>query len=239
MPCDKEWSYSYVYTKSQLQQYLYRCDDFLCANLKAIFVGPQVRGWVTEVEKITVLKIAAEVGKRGLQAAYLEMERQLFNEFRAKRRDEKSIRRLQFVQRGKQILYKKDPDNVFQFLNHWLERFKKRYNISLQRKTHYMQNPPSDLEPTNKKFHFYMSRLRSTGDDQNGDIANMDQTHLPFALDYRKAYDITDAKEVWAQKGQSCLEKRQATMQLTVFANGIDSAWRTTIFNPEKAGGSI
>ena len=102
-----------------------------------------------------------------------------------------------------------------------------------------MQNPPSDLEPTNKKFHFYMSRLRSNGDYQNGDIANMDQTHLPFALDYRKAYDITDAKEVWAQKGQSCLEKRQATMQLTVFANGIDSAWRTTIFNPEKAGGSI
>ena len=57
--------------------------------------------------------------------------------------------------------------------------------------------------------------------------------------DYRKTYDITDAKEVWAQKGQPGLEKRQATMQLTVFANGIDSAWRTTIFNPEKAGGSI
>ena len=37
-------------------------------------------------------------------------------------------------------------------------------------------------------------------------------------------------KEIWAQKGQSGLDKRQATVQLTVFADGVDRVRPTVIF---------
>ena len=45
-----------------------------------------------------------------------------------------------------------------------------------------------------------------------------------------KTYDKKDVKEVWAQSGQSGLDKRQATVQLTVFADGIDRVRPTIIF---------
>ena len=37
-------------------------------------------------------------------------------------------------------------------------------------------------------------------------------------------------KEVWAQSGQSSLGKRQVTVQLTVFADGVDRVRPTVIF---------
>ena len=47
-----------------------------------------------------------------------------------------------------------------------------------------------------KKFHSYLSRLQSSGDYQDGDIANMDQTSLLFVLNDGKNFDIKDVKEV-------------------------------------------
>jgi hypothetical protein len=185
---------------------------------------------VAHVEKITVLKRGARAGNRGRHAAHPEMELQLFNEFTEMRRDGKPAKRWWFVRRAKQILDEKNSDNDFQFSNHWFERFQKRYGIALRRKTHCSQKAPSELEPAIKKFHSYLSRLRSSGDYEDGDIANMDQTPLPFILDDGKTYDIKGVKEVWAQSGQSGLDKRQATVQLTVFADGIDRVRPTLIF---------
>ena len=102
-----------------------------------------------------------------------------------------------------------------------LSDFRIRYNSSLRRKTHCPQKAPSDLEPFIKKFHPYLSRLRSSGDHQDGDIVNMDQTPLPYVLDDGKTYDIKGVKEVWAQSRQSGLDKQKATVQLAVFADGV------------------
>ena len=63
-------------------------------------------------------------------------------------------------------------------------------------------------------------RLRNTGNFTASDLANMDQTPLTFGLDDRKTCDKKGVKEVWAQSGPSGLDKRQATVQLTVFADG-------------------
>ena len=60
------------------------------------------------------------------------------------------------------------------------------------------------------------------------DLAN--QTPLPFALDDGKTYDKKGEKKVWAQSGQSGLDKRQVTIQLTVFADGVDRVRSTVIF---------
>ena len=45
-----------------------------------------------------------------------------------------------------------------------------------------------------------------------------------------KTYDKKGVKEVWAQSGQSSLEKRQATVQLTVFVDLVDRVGPTVIF---------
>ena len=48
----------------------------------------------------------------------------------------------------------------------------------------------------------------------------MDQTRLPFVMDDKRNYEKNGADEVWIASGQSGLEKRQCTVQLTIFADG-------------------
>ena len=148
---------------------------------------------------------------RGRTAEYPEMERQLFLEFEEMRQAGKPVKRWSFVRRTKQILNEKNPDHEFRFV--WFERFQKRYNISLGRKTH------------------YLSRLQSGGDYQDGDIANMHQTPLSFLLDDEKTFDIKGVKEVWEQSGQSGLDKRQATVPLMVLIGfDLQSSLREKVF---------
>ena len=49
----------------------------------------------------------------------------------------------------------------------------------------------------------------------------MDQTPLPHILDDNKTYATTNSKDVVAKAGNSGLDKRQATVQLTVFGDGV------------------
>ena len=50
----------------------------------------------------------------------------------------------------------------------------------------------------------------------------MDQTHLPFDLNFAETYADKGSKTVWRRSvGGSGLDKRQATVQLTVFGNGM------------------
>ena len=50
------------------------------------------------------------------------------------------------------------------------------------------------------------------------DIANMDQTPLPFVLNDGRTYDAVGSKEMWVRSG---LDKRQFTVQLTIFDDGL------------------
>ena len=54
-------------------------------------------------------------------------------------------------------------------------------------------------------------------------------------LDDGKTYDKKGMKEVWSQSGQSGLDKRQATVQLTVFADGVDRVSPTVIFSRQRS----
>ena len=58
----------------------------------------------------------------------------------------------------------------------------------------------------------------------------MGQTPLPFVLDDGRSYDATGAKEVWCASASSGLDKRQCTVQLTIFANGVPRVRPTIIF---------
>ena len=51
-------------------------------------------------------------------------------------------------------------------------------------------------------------------------IANMDQTPLPFIFTDEETYADTGQRCVWVRGGPSELQKRQCTVQLTIFADG-------------------
>ena len=51
-------------------------------------------------------------------------------------------------------------------------------------------------------------------------IANMDQTPLQFCFSDGPTYAGCGDKTVWVRGGASGLEKRQCTVQLTIFADG-------------------
>ena len=51
-------------------------------------------------------------------------------------------------------------------------------------------------------------------------IANSDQTPLPFMFNKGQGYDQRGAKTVWHCGAQSGLDKRQCTVQLTIFTDG-------------------
>ena len=155
--------------------------------------------------------------RRGCPAAHASMEGKLYHECIAKRHQGKPVKKYWFLRRGKQILDELEPDHNFLFPNHWFQRFQNRYTILLRRKTHCSQKTPTVLEPVIKKFHTSLLRLRNTGIFKASDLTNMDQRPLPFALDKGRTYDQKGVNEVWTQSSQSGLDKRQATVQLTLY----------------------
>ena len=64
-------------------------------------------------------------------------------------------------------------------------------------------------------------KVRGEGVYQMSDIDNMDQTPLSFILDDGKTYTDTNDKDVICKTRPSGLDKRQYTLQITVFADGV------------------
>ena len=61
-------------------------------------------------------------------------------------------------------------------------------------------------------------------------ILNMDQTPLPWEYLEGKTYKFKANKTVWVRTRKSGWDKRQATIQLTIFADGIDRVMPLIIF---------
>ena len=61
-------------------------------------------------------------------------------------------------------------------------------------------------------------------------VANVDQTPLPFTFSGGEGYDVTGAKTVRHRGAASGLDKRQCTVQLTIFADGVPRVKPLLIF---------
>ena len=105
-----------------------------------------------------------------------------------------------------------------------------RKNVSLCRHTHAAQHAPPSLCSAASKFHAKLFRVRRRGKFELSDIANMDQTSLPFVLDEGKTYNNKGEKEIWCATAPSGFDKRQCTVQLTIFADGKPHVRPTIIF---------
>ena len=155
------------------------------------------------------------------------MEEQLHTEFRELRRRGVLVKGWWFLTRGKQLL--PENDSGFKFSKGWFNRFKRRYKISLRRPTNTAQKQPTDKEEAIRKFHHEIRQAQQPSEDSDGQvedrfkhsqIANVDQTPLPFAFNQGSTYETTNSTSVWVSGGSSGLDKRQCTVQLTIFADG-------------------
>ena len=158
----------------------------------------QVRSWVKNESTIRKQKYTQRA-QRGRVAMFPVMEEALYAEFREARKVGKRVKEWWFRIRGKQILNEMHSNNTFKFSRNWLQRFMKRWRISLRRKTHSAQKDPASLLTQVSQFHSELWTVRKNGVFTDADIANMDQTPLPFVLDDGTTYDSVYAKEVWIQ----------------------------------------
>jgi hypothetical protein len=81
--------------------------------------------------------------------------------------------------------------------------------------------------------------LGGVGRYRLSNICNMDQTPVPFESLEGWSYNNIGDKTIWVQSSQSGWDKRQATIQLTVFAEGISRVKPLLFFRGKGLGPSI
>jgi len=184
--------------------------------------------------------IARRLEGGGRKRKWVEMERILYDQFRYRRAEGKVVQRSWFRQNAKRIYSEKYPIlNVseFQFSNRWFRGFLSWHRITLRAITNKASQLPSDYLSAIIEWMRYNrrnSQLRSENEFTENDvevevgryrlsnICNMDQTPLPFEYLSGHTYDQQGDKTIWVQGSrQSGWDKRQATIQLTIFADGI------------------
>jgi hypothetical protein len=185
------------------------------------------------------------------------MERALYERFRQRRGEGKIIRRSWFRRVSKELFTECYPDqapNLFRFSNGWFQGFLSWHQITLRCVTNKASQLPSDY--TNAiinwmRYNRRNSQLRPDNDLGLGDhpadvgryrlqnICNMDQTPLPFEYLDGKTYNQAGDSTIWVQQSQSGWDKRQATVQLTVFADGISRVQPLIFFRGKGIGVAV
>ena len=117
----------------------------------------------------------------------------------------------------------------FKFSKSWFRSFLRRQHISLRKRTNQSQKQPEEFREVIQSFHQFIRKVAEpkaheqqydVGKFKLANIANMDQTPMPFEVGTDSTYNDTGARTVWVKSLGSGLDKRQATVQLTVHADG-------------------
>ena len=117
----------------------------------------------------------------------------------------------------------------FKFSKSWFQGFQRRQHISLRKRTNQSQKQPEEFRVKIQSFHQFIRKVSEPHNKGSHDvghfklrnIANMDQTPMPFEIGTDSTYNTTGARTVWVKSLGSGLDKRQVTVQLTVQADGI------------------
>ena len=124
--------------------------------------------------------------------------------------------------------YEKMSYGGFKFLKNWFRRFLRRQHISLCKRTNQSQKQPEQYCEAVQSFHQFIHKVgepkehekdQHVGKFKLENIANMDQTPMPFEIGTDTTYNETGCRTVWVKSLGSGFDKRQATVQLTVHAD--------------------
>lgn len=174
--------------------------------------------WATDEEKLKQAKKGSKRVVTTRKAAFPEMEAELYREYKSLRKRGLKVKGFWFKTRGKQLLEEMDPEASFHLSDGWFDGFKQRHRISFRRSTNVSQRPASDKESAVRLFHRNIRHIALQGEQAEKvgkfvlhQIANVDQTHLPFCFAEGSTYTDTGDKTVWV---------RGCTAQITLFADG-------------------
>ena len=185
------------------------------------------------------------------------MERSLNDRFRMRRAQGGFVRRGWFRRVSKEIFsenYLTEPLTNFRFSNSWFRGFLSWHRISLGLVTNKSCQLPSDfgagilnwMRSNRRNSQIRPDNQRGLGDAvstivryQLANIVNMDQTLLHFEYLAGQTYNSIGDRTIWVQGNQSGWDKRQGTVQLTVFADGIPHVKPLVFFRGQGIGGGV
>lgn len=178
----------------------------------------------------------------GSRRKWPQLDNRLYDAFIEKRKEGQIVRQGWFRIMAQKLFQEcycgseinsKNPN--FCFSRGWFTGFLSHYRITIRFTTNRAQKIPQDyLTPIIEFFRFNrrVSQLRSEdpisiseSESQIGRyilsrIVNMDQTPAPFEYLSGRTYAQKGSTTVWAKAEKSGWDKRQATIQLTVLADG-------------------
>ena len=165
------------------------------------------------------------------------LEKALVAAFAERRAAGRIVRRKWLERRAKALFTELYPDasSPFLFSEGWFRGFLIRNGITIRLITNKAQETPTEYCQTIINFLCFNrrnSQLRDgTSDALRGicivgrlllsNIFNMDQTPLPWEYLEGRTYEFRGSKTVWVRSRKSGWGKRQATIQLTIFADGV------------------
>ena len=183
-----------------------------------------VKRWITNEKAIKESKKGRKRIMFERRAEHPGMEQKLYKEYKELRKKGLKVKRWWFMLRAKAILEDLKADAQFAFSDDWFTKFKKR---RLRRGTNTCQKEPDDKRKMIQQFHRSIRQKAQLGTQvgplgkwTHSQVANVDQTLLPFTFTDGSTYADTGDKTIWIRGGAAGLDKRQCTAQLTVFADG-------------------
>ena len=141
------------------------------------------------------------------------MERQLYLQHKELCKQEFKVKGSWFRIHAKQIMEGTNQGSPVSFSNSWFEVFKHRHKISLRRATNVSQKQTDDNREALQGIQWNICVLarkgkqtRAVGKFERRQIANVDQTSLPFSFANGEMYADTGNKTVWVNRGASRLD---------------------------------
>ena len=141
------------------------------------------------------------------------------------------------------MCYGKEQAEKFKMSNNWFQRFKKRHGIALRKRSNKKRCSASDGRETIQHFHRNLRKALKTRKRRNNAALdskygrwlphnryNIDQVPLPFVIDQDKTYEVKGSEQVWVSQPSSGLDKRQATLQFCIRAEGEQNLKPVTVF---------
>ena len=183
----------------------------------------------------------------GRNEYFQDAARLVVADFKLRRARGAKVSKLWFCKKMKakiEQVYGKEQAETFKASSNWFQRFKKRHNISLRRRTNKKKDSADFGRAKIQEFHQNLrkavqsKRRRALSLDPVAKYGrwppknryNVDQVLLPFVCGQDSTYETKGTDQVWISQPASGLEKRQATLQLCIRAESEQTIKPSIIF---------
>lgn len=155
-----------------------------------------------------------------------EMEKELFDIFLQQRQKGRLVRRGWFRRSARRLFkqyYGSDNIDMFVFSIGWFMGFQRRWGISCRALTKKAQHLPEEYRRLVINWLRFNRRHCSEQQFPLNRILNIDEIPIPFEYFEGKTYDLKGSHTISARTHRSGWDKRQATLILYIFADGVGS----------------